>query len=70
MRSESICEAFNPAQTGSIVVDADRLLFHSLSILEHSSKNSLPDLLIPGCSAALFGPALPDELTKKTASSA
>src|ERR1700686_5308466 len=41
--------------------------FGSLSTLEQSSKKLLPDLLISGCSEALFEPTLPDELIKQTA---
>jgi hypothetical protein len=44
-------------------------LFRSLSMLEQTSKNSLPDLLTSGCSAVLSEPALPDEQTMKAASS-
>src|SRR5712692_8395686 len=45
-------------------------LFPSLSMLEQTSKKSLPDLLISGCSGVLFGPVLAGEQTKKIASSA
>jgi len=41
--------------------------FHSLSILEQTCKKSLPDLLISGCSAALFEPTLLGEQTQLTA---
>ncbi len=44
-------------------------LFHSLAIVEQTSKKLLPDLLISGWSVVLFWPALPDEQTK-TASTA
>jgi hypothetical protein len=56
-----------PRQAASLLTRTG-LLFRSPSIPEQTSKKSLPDLLISGCSAVLFGPALPDELTKKTAS--
>src|SRR6266852_7449077 len=45
-------------------------LFHSLSMLEQTSKKSLPDLLISGCCGVLFGPVLAGEQTRKIASSA
>src|SRR5258706_11014623 len=41
--------------------------FGSLSMLEQSSKKLLPDLLISGCSAALFEPTLPAEQIRQTA---
>src|SRR5579863_7323596 len=41
--------------------------FGSLSMLEQSSKKLLPDLLISGCSAALFEPTLPYEQIRQTA---
>jgi hypothetical protein len=44
-------------------------LFPSLSMLEQTSKKSLPDLLISGCSGALFGEVLAGEQTKKSPSS-
>src|SRR6266704_752074 len=39
-------------------------LFPPLSMLEQTSENSLPDLLISGCSGVLFGPVLAGEPTK------
>ncbi len=45
-------------------------LFPSLSMLEQISEKSRPDRLISGCSAALFGPVLAGEQTKKIASTA
>src|SRR5713226_7936931 len=44
-------------------------LFPSLSMLEQTSENSRPDLLISGCSGVLFGPVLAREQIKKSASS-
>jgi len=47
MHSEALSEAFNPTQTGGIVVDADRVFLpFTVSIVEQTSKKSLPDLLI------------------------
>src|SRR6266568_6104916 len=44
-------------------------LFPPLSMLEQTSENSLPDLLISGCSGVFFGPVLAREQIKKSASS-
>ncbi len=43
-------------------------LFPSLSTLEQTSRKSLPDLLMSGCSGALFWPVLTGEQRNKVAS--
>src|SRR5216684_4082633 len=45
-------------------------LVHSLSILEQTSKKSVPDLLISGCSGVLFWAVPAGKQTKKSPSSA
>src|SRR5882724_11653150 len=58
-----------PKQVASLLLRT-RSSFRSLSIVEQTSKKSLPDLLISGCSAVLFEPTLADEQTKQAAISA
>jgi len=59
----SVKPSTQPRQAASRWMRAGSL-FPSLSMLEQTSKKSLPDLLISGCSGVLFGPVLAGEPTK------
>src|SRR6266702_5765149 len=67
-RKPSAKPSTQPRQVASRWMRAGSL-FPSLSMLEQTSKKSLPDLLISGCSGVLFGPMLAREQIKKSASS-
>ena len=67
-RRPSAKPSTQPRQVASREMPAGSL-FPSLSMLEQTSKKSLPDRLISGCSGVLFGPVLAREQIKKSASS-
>src|SRR6266705_1562047 len=62
----SLKPSTQPRQVASLWMRSSSA-FRSPSILEQTSEEALPDLLISGCSAALFEPTVPDEQTKHTA---